>query len=113
MKTQTRSNSQEAKPTTERFTPRESEGHVDERILQAVRSLDYGSVEVVIHGAKVVQIERREKVRVETAAGHGSGLASAPLAGTQTPPTAAPLPRARRTLSPQATTPRGYQDYTS
>ena len=86
---------------------------MDERILQAVRSLDYGSVEVVIHGAKVVQIERREKVRVETAAGHGSGLASAPLAGTQTPPTAAPLPRARRTLSPQATTPRGYQDYTS
>jgi hypothetical protein len=104
MKTQTCSNSPETKPTTETITSREPQGHVDERILQAVRSLDYGSVEVVIHGAKVVQIERREKVRVETAAGHSSGLVSAP---------AAPRPRARRTLSPQATTPRGYQDYTS
>jgi hypothetical protein len=113
MKTQTRSNSQEAKPTTERFTPRESEGHVDERILQAVRSLDYGSVEVVIHGAKVVQIERREKVRVETTADHSGSLASAPPAASATAPTAARRPRTRRTLSLQATTPRGYQDYTS
>ena len=36
---------------------------VDRRILQAVRSLDYGSVEVVVHDSKVVQIERREKLR--------------------------------------------------
>jgi len=38
---------------------------VDSRILQAVRSLDYGSVEVVVHDSRVVQIERREKVRLD------------------------------------------------
>ena len=38
---------------------------VDRRILEAVRSLDYGSVEVVVHDSQVVQIERREKVRLD------------------------------------------------
>jgi hypothetical protein len=38
---------------------------VDSRILQAVRSLDYGSVEVVVHDSRVVQIERREKLRFD------------------------------------------------
>jgi len=38
---------------------------VDRRILEAVRSLDYGSVEVVVHDSRVVQIERREKVRLD------------------------------------------------
>lgn len=32
-------------------------------ILKAVRSIRYGSVEVVIHNSKVVQVERREKHR--------------------------------------------------
>jgi hypothetical protein len=32
-------------------------------VIQAVRSTRYGSVEVVIHEGRVVQIERREKVR--------------------------------------------------
>jgi hypothetical protein len=34
-------------------------------VRQAVRGLAYGSVEVVIHDGRVVQIERREKVRLE------------------------------------------------
>ena len=38
---------------------------VDRRILEAVRSLDYGSVEVVVHDSRVVQIERREKLRID------------------------------------------------
>ena len=38
---------------------------VDRRILEAVRSLEYGSVEVVVHDSQVVQIERREKVRLD------------------------------------------------
>jgi hypothetical protein len=37
---------------------------VDRSILEAVRSLEYGSVEVVVHDSQVVQIERREKVRL-------------------------------------------------
>ena len=34
-------------------------------MLEAVRGILYGSVEVVIHDARIVQIERREKVRLE------------------------------------------------
>jgi hypothetical protein len=47
---------------------------VERRILQAVRSLEYGSIEIVVHEGRVVQIERREKVRFDTRAdrpGHG------------------------------------------
>lgn len=36
---------------------------VEQAILQAVRSIRYGSVEVIIHDAAVVQIERKEKLR--------------------------------------------------
>ena len=34
-------------------------------ILRAVRGLRYGSVEITVHDGQVVQIERREKVRLE------------------------------------------------
>jgi hypothetical protein len=37
---------------------------VREEILRAVASINFGSVEVVVHGAKVVQIESREKRRI-------------------------------------------------
>ena len=39
------------------------EGPWERSLLQAVRSLRYGSVEVVVHEGRVVQIETREKVR--------------------------------------------------
>ncbi len=32
---------------------------------QALRSIRYGSIELVIHEGRVVQLERREKVRLE------------------------------------------------
>ena len=40
-------------------------------IISALKGIRYGSVEVVIHNSKIVQIERREKIRVgqETAKG--------------------------------------------
>jgi len=38
---------------------------VERHILQAVRSLEYGSIEIVVHEARVVQVERREKVRFD------------------------------------------------
>ncbi|MBP7148188.1 MAG: YezD family protein [Acidobacteria bacterium] len=38
---------------------------VEAAILAAVRSLRYGSVEVVVHDCRVVQIERKEKTRFE------------------------------------------------
>ncbi len=37
---------------------------VQEQILRAVAGVRYGSVEIVIHGARVVQIESREKTRI-------------------------------------------------
>lgn len=33
--------------------------------LQAVRELEYGSVEIVVHDGRVVQIEKKEKVRFD------------------------------------------------
>jgi len=38
---------------------------VEQGIVRAVRSLHYGSVEIIIHDSKVVQIERKEKIRLE------------------------------------------------
>ncbi|MGA8055409.1 MAG: YezD family protein [Burkholderiales bacterium] len=37
---------------------------VQREILRAIASIEYGSVEVIIHGARVVQIESRAKLRV-------------------------------------------------
>jgi hypothetical protein len=34
-------------------------------LLEALRSIRYGTVELVIHDGRVVQLERREKVRFE------------------------------------------------
>ncbi len=38
---------------------------VTAQILLAIRSIQYGSVEVVIQNSKVVQIERKEKFRFD------------------------------------------------
>jgi hypothetical protein len=38
---------------------------IEQTILQALKDLRFGSVEIIVHDSKVVQIERREKVRVE------------------------------------------------
>jgi hypothetical protein len=45
---------------------RSDDGHqLEQTILQALKDLRFGSVEIIVHDSKVVQIERREKVRVE------------------------------------------------
>ncbi len=36
-------------------------------VMEAIRALRYGSVEVVVHEGRVVQIETREKVRFDEA----------------------------------------------
>ena len=38
---------------------------IEQTIVQALKDLRFGSVEIIVHDSKVVQIERREKVRVE------------------------------------------------
>ena len=39
-----------------------------ERIEQALRGLRFGSVEITVHYGRIVQIERREKLRLDTPA---------------------------------------------
>jgi hypothetical protein len=41
----------------------DSAGPGEDALLAAVRALRYGSVEVVVHDGRVVQIETRERVR--------------------------------------------------
>jgi phosphate-selective porin OprO/OprP len=45
--------------TEKRLSP-----EVEQEILRAMSRIDYGSIEVVVHDGKVVQIECREKIRV-------------------------------------------------
>lgn len=38
---------------------------VFQKILEALQGVRYGSVEITIHDGRIVQIERREKMRLE------------------------------------------------
>jgi len=42
---------------------------LQEEILRTVKDVRYGSVEITIHDSKVVQVERREKIRFQKNAG--------------------------------------------
>jgi hypothetical protein len=44
----------------------ETHRQLTQQILQALQEIRYGSVEIIIHDSKVVQIERREKIRLDT-----------------------------------------------
>ncbi|MCC7264004.1 MAG: YezD family protein [Candidatus Latescibacteria bacterium] len=41
------------------------EREIEQEILRAVKGIRYGSVEIVIHDSQVVQIERKEKLRLD------------------------------------------------
>ncbi len=41
---------------------------LEQLIMEAVRAIRFGSVEITIHDAQVVQIERREKLRLSAGA---------------------------------------------
>ncbi len=66
----------------------------ERELLRAVRAVRFGSVEVVIHDGRVTQIERRERVRFDGAAGlpddRRPGTQSAGASG---PPQVRPGPR--------------------
>ena len=55
-------------PTSTPPKPQGPDERTLQRVLEVIKDLRYGSVEVVVHDGKVVQIERREKVRFETPA---------------------------------------------
>jgi len=44
----------------------EQDQDIAHKILLAIKDLRFGSVEVVIHDSKVVQIERKEKIRIDS-----------------------------------------------
>jgi len=51
----------------DRFNESENEKReeLSGKILSAIGGIRYGSVEIIIHDSKVVQIERKEKIRLE------------------------------------------------
>lgn len=49
-----------ASPETAKRLPAD----IEQEILRAIARIDYGSIEVVVHDGRVVQIECREKIRV-------------------------------------------------
>jgi hypothetical protein len=40
--------------------------HVEQAILHALKGIRFGSVEIIVHDSKIVQIERKEKTRFDT-----------------------------------------------
>lgn len=46
-------------------------GAIARQLIPLLHGLRYGSIEIVIHGGRVVQIERREKLRLERPAPAG------------------------------------------
>ena len=48
----------------------ETDHHLATTILRALREIRYGSVEIIIHDSRIVQIERKEKIRMDTDPSH-------------------------------------------
>jgi len=48
----------------------------EREVIRAIRAIRYGSIEITVHDARVVQIERREKVRVTVGAEKDRGTKS-------------------------------------
>lgn len=53
-----------------------------EQVAHAVRSIRYGTVQVVIQDARVIQIEKTEKIRLKSQADQTAGGHSRQIAGT-------------------------------
>ena len=43
----------------------ETHHHLTQKILRALQEIRYGSVEITIHDSRIVQIERKEKIRID------------------------------------------------
>ena len=43
----------------------ETHRHLTQKILRAIQEIRYGSVEIIIHDSRIVQIERKEKIRID------------------------------------------------
>ncbi|HRI38412.1 MAG TPA: YezD family protein [Nitrospira sp.] len=45
---------------------RQKQQSIEEAVLLALKGIRYGSVEIIVHDSKVVQIERKEKTRFDS-----------------------------------------------
>lgn len=45
---------------------RQRQQNIEQAILLALKGIRFGSVEIIVHDSKVVQIERKEKTRFDT-----------------------------------------------
>jgi hypothetical protein len=43
----------------------------NQKILEALQGIRYGSVEIIIHDGRIVQIERKEKLRLDNGCSPG------------------------------------------
>jgi hypothetical protein len=41
---------------------------MEREVLEAIRAIKYGSIEITLHDGQIVQIERREKIRIKNGA---------------------------------------------
>jgi len=44
----------------------ETHRRLTQQILRALQEIRYGSVEIIIHDSRIVQVERKEKIRIDT-----------------------------------------------
>ena len=51
---------------TRNHSPAQLKTEIADQIATVLQGIRFGSVEIVIHDGKVVQIERREKLRFDT-----------------------------------------------
>jgi hypothetical protein len=49
-------------------TDRDNHQEIEQAILLALKGIRFGSIEIVVHDSKVVQIERKEKMRFDSTA---------------------------------------------
>jgi len=50
---------------TRKHSPAQLTAEIADQIASVLQGIRFGSVEIVIHDGKVVQIERREKIRFD------------------------------------------------
>lgn len=53
-------------PATNQYTKERYISDMAKQIAAALQSIRYGSVEITIHDCRIVQVERKEKLRFET-----------------------------------------------
>jgi hypothetical protein len=57
-------------PSADRYSLSVLPPALTRELVEALRSIRYGAIELVIHDGRVVQLERREKVRFDTELTH-------------------------------------------